>query len=86
MAKTTSSIGKGYWFSRNPSKAWGEKFFLAYVPFFFIYNAIVTQLGWLNVGDFWHITQNILMYAPCLLVPLLIHSEVSLGRKWHETY
>ena len=56
MGETHTKTGKGYWFSKNPSKAWGEKFFL-------IYNAIVTQLGWLNVGNFWHITQNILMYV-----------------------
>jgi cycloeucalenol cycloisomerase len=86
MSGTPMKKGKGYWFSKNPSKAWGEKFFLAYVPFFLIYNAIVTQLGWLNVGNFWHITQNILMYVPCFFVPLLIHSEASLGRNWYETY
>jgi cycloeucalenol cycloisomerase len=86
MAEASVSSGKGYWFSKNPSKAWGEKFFLAFVPFFIIYNAIIVQTGWLNSGNFWNITKNLFMWLPCIIVPLLIRSESSLGRKWHETY
>ena len=44
------------WFSENPDKAWGEKFFLTFVPVFFGYNALVQSMGWLDVGNFWHVT------------------------------
>ena len=76
----------GYWFSQNPSKAWGEKFFLAYLPFFFALNAGKQLFGWMNVGTVWHIAQNVLMLAPLYLIPLLIRDESSLGRRWYQTY
>ncbi len=64
------SKSQAHWFSTNPDKAWGEKFFLTFVPVFFIYNAVVQSMGWLDVGNFWHITQNILMWVPyCVILP-----------------
>lgn len=85
MNSSNVSTG-GYWFSRNPSKAWGEKFFLAYLPFFFALNAGKQVFGWMNAGTAWHIGQNVLMWAPLLLVPLLIRNETAEGRQWHQTY
>jgi hypothetical protein len=32
---------KGYWFSKNPSKNWAEKFFLAYTVYWIFLFAIV---------------------------------------------
>ena len=32
LARTTVAAARGHWFSRNPSKAWAEKFFLLYTP------------------------------------------------------
>ena len=77
---------QGYWFSKNPSKAWGEKFFLCYLPFFFLLNGGKQAFGWLDAGNAWHVGQNILMLAPLYVVPLLIRDETKLGRKWFETY
>ena len=77
---------RGYWFSKNPSKAWGEKFFLCYLPFFFLLNGGKQAFGWLDAGNAWHVGQNILMLAPLYVVPLLIRDETKLGRKWFETY
>ena len=81
-----SVTGGGYWFSKNPSKAWGEKFFLCYFPFFFALNASKQVFGWMNAGTTWHILQNVLMLAPLYVIPILIRNEASLGRKWYETY
>jgi cycloeucalenol cycloisomerase len=65
-----AAVHGGHWFSRNPDKAWGEKFFLTFIPVFFVYNAVIQQMGWLDVGDFWHVTQNLLMWLPyCVLLP-----------------
>lgn len=74
------------WFSANPSKAWAEKFFLAYLPFFFLLNGAKQAFGWMNVGTFWHITQNLALLLPLYLIPLLIRDERDIGRRWHETY
>src|SRR3546814_10242960 len=60
----------GYWFSKNPDKAWGEKFFLAFVPVFGLYNYIVLSNGLLDTGNFWNVAQNVLMWIPyCVLLP-----------------
>ena len=67
------------WFSSNPDKAWAEKFFLTFVPVFFVYNGVVQSMGWLDVGNFWHVTQNLLMWVPyCVLLPAWLrrHSGV----------
>jgi len=79
-AAMTGSKGiPGHWFSGNPDKAWGEKFFLGFLPVFLLYNGVVQQMGWLDTGNFWNVTQNLLMWAPyCLLLPwwLRRHSGV----------
>jgi len=79
------SVG-GYWFSRNPSKAWGEKFFLCYIPYFFGLNAAKQAFHWLNVGTVWHLAQNLALLLPLVLVPLFIRDEKPLGRAWYDTY
>lgn len=71
-AASTTSAGRipGHWFSQNPDKAWGEKFFLSFLPVFLVYNGVVQQMGWLDTGNFWNIVQNFLMWVPyCLLLP-----------------
>ena len=80
----TSTPG-AHWFSRNPDKAWGEKFFLSFVPVFFAYNALVQQMGWLDVGTFWHVAQNLLMWLPyCVLLPAWLRRDA--GVPWRESY
>ncbi|HWY24624.1 MAG TPA: hypothetical protein VNX47_06875 [Nevskia sp.] len=75
----------GYWFSRNPDKAWGEKFFLGFIPVFFAYNAMIQKMGWLDVGNFWHIAQNVLMWVPyCVLLPALLRRDS--GVRWQDSY
>lgn len=76
---------QGYWFSKNPDKAWAEKFFLVFIPIFFAYNAIVQKMGWLDVGNFWHITQNLCMWLPyCVLLPWWLRRDS--GIPWHQSY
>ena len=81
-----SQAGSGHWFSKNPSKAWAEKFFLAYLPLFFILNGAKQAFGWMNVDTFWHITQNLALLLPLYIIPFLIRDEADLGRRWFETY
>jgi cycloeucalenol cycloisomerase len=79
----------GYWFSKNPDKAWGEKFFLAFVPVFGLYNYIVLANGLLDTGNFWNVAQNVLMWIPyCVLLPwwLRRNSGVPVRRSWWFKY
>jgi cycloeucalenol cycloisomerase len=74
-----------HWFSRNPDKAWGEKFFLGFVPVFLVYNAVVQQMGWLDAGTGWHVAQNLLMWLPwCVLLPAWLRRDS--GVPWPDSY
>ena len=86
MLSQDNDATSAYWFSKNASKAWAEKFFLAYLPFFFAVNAAKQAFGWMNVDTFWHITQNLVLLLPLYIIPFLIRDESHLGRKWYQSY
>ena len=73
----------GHWFSTNPDKAWGEKFFLAYLPYFFALNYSKQLMGWMNVGTFWHVTQNLALLLPLIVIPAVLRPAVT-GRAWWD--
>lgn len=73
------------WFSANPDKAWAERFFLLYIPVWFAFNMAVHAMGWLDTGNFWNITQNLLMWLPyCVLLAWWLRRES--GIPWHQSY
>jgi len=78
---------RGYWLSRNPSKRWGEIFFLAYTPFWIACMGVLMRTGaggrW---GDLPLNAAVLAIFAPLLLVPALAHDETFLGRPWWRTY
>ena len=75
----------GYWFSKNPDKAWGEKFFLLFLPVFLCINGAIMRMGWLDVGNFWNVTQNLLMWLPyCLVLPAILRRRS--GVLWYRSY
>jgi cycloeucalenol cycloisomerase len=78
-------MANGYWFSKNPDKAWAEKFFLTVIPWWFFYNMLMVQMGWLQTGTFWNFMQNFLMWFPyCVMVPWFLRRDS--GVPWHESY
>jgi len=75
----------GYWFSKNPDRAWAEKLYLYFIPLFFIYNVAMQKMGWLDTGNFWNITQNLIMWLPyCVLLPMWLRRKS--GVKFYEDY
>ncbi len=84
-SSSTVSVQSPYWFSRNADKAWAEKFFLTFVPVFFLYNGVVQSAGWLDTNNSWHIAQNIGMWIPyCVLLPAWLRRHS--GVPWRESY
>jgi cycloeucalenol cycloisomerase len=79
--------GEPRWLSPNPSKAWGEKFFLAYTPFWIAAMGLLMTTGagkrW---GDVGLNAAMLAIFAPLLVVPALVRDETSLGRPWWRTY
>jgi cycloeucalenol cycloisomerase len=77
----------GRWLSRNPSKAWGEKFFLAYTPVWILAFGLFQHSGISErLGNFGNLLLTATIAAPLVVVPLLVRDESSLGRPWHRTY
>lgn len=81
----TGARQRGHWFSTNPDKAWAEKFFLAYLPYFFALNYAKQLMGWLNVGTFWHLAQNLALLLPLVIIPA-IWRPAATGRAWWDNY
>ena len=78
-------MASGYWFSKNPDKAWAEKFFLTLIPWWFFYNMAMVQMGWLETGNFWNIMQNFLMWFPYMvLLPWFLRRNS--GVPWHQAF
>jgi cycloeucalenol cycloisomerase len=75
------------WFSENPSKAWGEKFFLAYSPVWMALMALVMGLGITErVGEWGFMAIAMAVALPLWAVPALVRDERPLGRRWYRTY
>ena len=86
LARPTASA-RGHWFSTNPDKAWGERFFLAYSPYWIVGMGVLMQSG---VGSRWgDVALNaamLVLWVPALLVPAILHGSGAAGRPWHRTY
>ncbi|MEM9728202.1 MAG: hypothetical protein AAF997_06435 [Myxococcota bacterium] len=75
------------WFSDNPSKAWGEKFFLLYSPVWMLIIGLVMAFGVTHVvADAGLLAIGLLVALPLVLVPAVVRDETSLGRRWYQTY
>ena len=83
----TRAADRPRWFSENPSKAWGEKFFLAYSPFWMLGMAVLMITGRGAVwGDVALNLAILALLAPAFAVPALVRDETSIGRRWYQTY
>lgn len=79
--------GAPRWFSENPSKAWGEKFFLAYSPLWMSFIGLVMGLGVTKrIGEWGFLAIGIAVALPLVAVPALIRDERPIGRAWYRTY
>jgi cycloeucalenol cycloisomerase len=75
------------WFSANSSKAWGEKFFLAYSPVWMAFMGFVMGSGLaLRLGEWGFLTVGVAVAAPLVVVPAFIRDERPIGRPWYRTY
>ena len=85
VAAQAGGARRAHWFSSNPDKAWGEKFFLAYLPYFFALNYSKQLMGWMNVGTLWHVIQILALLLPLILIPAFLRPAVT-GRAWWDNY
>jgi cycloeucalenol cycloisomerase len=75
------------WFSANPDKAWAEKLFLLYTPYWM---ACMGTLMLTGAGERWGDSAlNLAMLAiiaPLVVVPLLAGRATAAGRPWWRCY
>jgi cycloeucalenol cycloisomerase len=83
----TQDVPAPRWFSANPSKAWGEKFFLAYSPVWMTFMAFVMGTGLaLRLGEWGFLAVGVAVAVPLVLIPAFIRDERPIGRPWYRTY
>ncbi len=79
--------GASRWFSENPSKAWAEKFFVAYSPLWMSFIGLLMALGVTQrIGEWGFLTIGLAVALPLVVVPALIRDERPIGRPWYRTY
>ena len=72
----TNSTATPRWFSKNPSKAWGEKFFLIYSPIWMAMMGLTMVTGWVKIwGDVGFMFQACVVALPFFLYPLFFRHE-----------
>lgn len=75
------------WFSDNPDRAWGEKFFLAYSPIWMLSMAMMMFTGWQGTfSDSALLLHSLTIALPLLLVPLILYPVSRLGKHWYQSY
>lgn len=90
---SSQNNGKGeiltsYWFSRNPNKAWGEKFYLIYSPIWIVITGIFILIGLPEWGNWGQLGFCCLVIVPMIAIPTYLGTkEVKKEeKKWYEAY
>lgn len=75
------------WFSANPDRAWAEKFFLVYSPIWMALMGIMMLTGGTrSCSDLQLLAHGLLVAAPLLLVPAMLHKRYSPSVHWRDSY
>jgi cycloeucalenol cycloisomerase len=75
------------WFSANPAKAWGERFYLVYTPLWITLVAIVQHTeAFRTWGDVGHLAYSLAIFLPLWLVPLVAPAAADRGRPLADRY
>ncbi|RLT93067.1 hypothetical protein [Ketobacter sp.] len=74
------------WFSDNPDRAWGEKFFLAYSPLWMLSMAMMMFTGWqATFSDTALLLHSLSVALPLLVLPMFLYPK-ALGTPWRQSY
>jgi len=81
------AAAQAHWFSANPDRAWGEKFFLVYSPVWMLLMALMMFTGWVNsFGDTALLLHGVIVAAPLFLIPALLRIGNNPGQRWYNSY
>ena len=84
---STDAPTNPHWFSANPDKAWGEKFFLVYSPVWILLIGLVVAFKLsTRLGDAGLLAFALLVALPLIVVPLFVRKGGQSGLRWYQTY
>lgn len=82
---STVFSGQPRWLSDNPQRAWGEKFFLVYIPIWVVLISLIElTFDSAGYGDVASILVGLVIGSPLFIVPALIAPRF--GEAWYESY
>ncbi len=84
VEERTFSSGRK-WFSDNDDRAWAEKFYLWYIPVFFVISGITSRTGLSTMSNGANLLAGLLVWAPyCVILPLFLRRNHPLPfwRQW----
>ncbi|EGG13673.1 Cycloeucalenol cycloisomerase [Cavenderia fasciculata] len=76
-----------HWFSRVPSKAWAEKFFLYYSPIWIgLFGFVVVSEVYKNFYDIEFFILGLVVSLPCVVYPMLFPCAADRDKPWYDRY
>lgn len=86
-ASSGALASRARWFSANPDKAWGEKFFLLYTPYWMLGMGVLmkTEVG-ARWGDVALNLAMLVLLAPLVVVPAFLRAGAADARPWWRSY
>lgn len=76
------------WFAPNPSKRWGELFFLLYTPFWLSLSLgiVVPYKLYENFTELEYLLLGLISAVPAFLIPMLFVGKADKGISWQDRY
>lgn len=85
VAEERSFTAGRKWLSENDDRAWAEKFYLWYIPVFFLISGFTSRSGLSVSGNWGNLLAGFLVWLPyCVLLPLYLrrHHPLPFWRQW----
>ncbi|XP_010912832.3 cycloeucalenol cycloisomerase isoform X1 [Elaeis guineensis] len=86
--KKSSAVSKSLWLASNPSKRWGEAFFLLYTPFWLTLNIgiVVPFKLYERFTELEYLLNALVSVVPAFLIPLFVVGEADRGKCCKDRY
>ncbi|KAA8540692.1 hypothetical protein F0562_024389 [Nyssa sinensis] len=83
-----ASSGSSLWFAPNPSKRWGELFFLLYTPFWLTLclGIVVPYKLYESFTELEYLLLGLVSAVPSFLIPMLVVGKVDSSICWKDRY
>ncbi|XP_013691061.1 cycloeucalenol cycloisomerase-like [Brassica napus] len=83
-----SDVSRSLWLAQNPSKRWGELFFLFYTPFWLTLSlgVIVPYKLYETFTELEYLLAALVSAVPAFLIPMLVIGKADRGLCWKDRY